>query len=73
MGTVPAEASIPLLRARLQHVGLSYYQLWVRCDAFGSTLNLFEFEAVMEQALRADAVTHACIAHALFEVEQGWD
>lgn len=69
----PTQRSIPLLRARMRAGGFSYAQVWQRCFTFGSTLDRFAFEAVMSQALLPDAMNHACIAHAVWELEQGWE
>lgn len=69
----PPEQSIARLRARMRHSGFSHLQVWERCLAFGSTLDPFAVEAVMDQALIADAMNHACIAHAVWKLEQGWE
>lgn len=56
----------------MQQGGYSYQQVWERCFTFGSTLDRFDFEAIMDQALVADSMNQAYIAHAVWELEQGW-
>ena len=72
MSQSPPGQSIPLLRARMRQGGFTYLQVWERCFTFGSTLDRFAFEAIMDQALRPDSMNHAYIAHAVWELEQGW-